>query len=329
MHETHDAEIPSAAFETFLAVNRGRTISAAAATLHVSQPAATRRLQLLERRLGTTLFDRTPSGMHLTSAGEALLPHAERALAASSDAVRAVAEHLAGAGGGVRLGIVGSLVDALAGLLRTYVGEHPDVEVSITTASSAQLTDLVRRGEVGFGISYAQPDDSDLEMRTLFTEGLVVVCAADHELAGGRLTAASLRRHRWLVFPDVAGQPESSGSIARRLLERHHVPAARLRPIDSLSAQRALAVAGYGLALLPATMIDAELRNGTLATIEAPALVMDVAVTLTQRRNAYLGPADRAMLDLLVSGPLSWPASPPSARRGRGARSRSKPESHR
>lgn len=53
-----------------LAIAQSGTLSGAAATLHVSHPTLSRRLQRIERRLGTRLFDRLPSGMRITSSGE-------------------------------------------------------------------------------------------------------------------------------------------------------------------------------------------------------------------------------------------------------------------
>jgi molybdate transport repressor ModE-like protein len=69
------------AIDTFLAIHRTGSISAASEALHLSQPAVTRRLQTLERRLGAPLFDRTRGGLRLSAAGEVLLPHAERGAA--------------------------------------------------------------------------------------------------------------------------------------------------------------------------------------------------------------------------------------------------------
>src|SRR6218665_826842 len=53
-----------------LAIIESGTLSGAAATLHVSHPTLSRRLQLMERRLGTRLFERTPGGLRPTMAGE-------------------------------------------------------------------------------------------------------------------------------------------------------------------------------------------------------------------------------------------------------------------
>ena len=73
--------------ETFVAIVRRGGFTRAASTLHLSQPAVSRRLELLERELGAPLFERLHSGVVLTEAGRAFLPHAESLLASMRDGV--------------------------------------------------------------------------------------------------------------------------------------------------------------------------------------------------------------------------------------------------
>ena len=68
--------------EGFLETARHRNLSRAADALHVTRPALTARIQMLESELGTALFVRGRHGMDLTDAGRAFLPYAERAMSA-------------------------------------------------------------------------------------------------------------------------------------------------------------------------------------------------------------------------------------------------------
>jgi DNA-binding transcriptional LysR family regulator len=58
-------------------------------------------------------------------------------------------------------------------------------------------------------------------------------------------------------------------------------------PIDSLTAQKRMAEAGFGLAILPESSLEEELRTGTLHAIDAPALTVTIPVALIRRRNAF------------------------------------------
>jgi DNA-binding transcriptional LysR family regulator len=70
-----------AQIETFVTVAETRSVSRAAARLHIAQPALSRQIKSLEDELGTALFERTPKGMSLLPDGEVFLEHARRILA--------------------------------------------------------------------------------------------------------------------------------------------------------------------------------------------------------------------------------------------------------
>src|SRR5256886_17539230 len=76
--------------EAFVAIVRRGGFTRAAGVLHLSQPAVSRRLELLEREMGQPLFDRTRGGARLAEAGRTFLPHAEALLASMRDGLEAV-----------------------------------------------------------------------------------------------------------------------------------------------------------------------------------------------------------------------------------------------
>jgi len=289
------------ALATFVAVHRAGSISAASEALHLSQPAVTRRLQALERQLGAPLFDRLPAGLRLSSAGEVLLPHAERACAAELDGLRAVADHVGGASGRVSIGVVGSLAGRwLSDVIERTAAEHPALDLAVSTATSRQIRDQVLRGDLVLGIGYARPTDAELEVHVLFEEELVIVAAPSHARRAHRIVLDDLRDERWLMFPDAPHQPESSGTIARALLERRQVPDHMLRPIDSLSAQLALARAGYGLCFVPASAVSDDVAAGDLVVLDVEDARVTAPVTLLTRRGAFRSAAAATLVRLFT-----------------------------
>jgi DNA-binding transcriptional LysR family regulator len=64
------SQLPLRSVEAFAAVARGLNLSRAAASLGITVPAVSRRIQILERYLGARLFDRLPRGLALTEAGQ-------------------------------------------------------------------------------------------------------------------------------------------------------------------------------------------------------------------------------------------------------------------
>jgi len=147
-------------------------------------------------------------------------------------------------------------------------------------------------------------------------EALLVICSADHPLAGKRIrTAQQLARERWVAFPAARGR-ESFGRVLERQLVSAGLDGAAVTLIDSLTAQKRLVEAGFGIALVPESSVRDELRLGTLKRLDAPELRTTVPVTIIHRRKGYLSSAARALLALMSGEALRL-------KRGRGDKKRS------
>ena len=288
---------------TFLAIAETGGFTRAGQRLHRSQPAISRRIELLEHGLGAPLFDRMRGRARLTEAGQAFLPHAEAALAALKDGQDAVRALQAGPQGTVSLALVGTLADTqIVDTLRRFARRASEVRLELRTASSAEVTDLVRRGEATLGLRYFRSDRPDLVELAAGSESMLVVASRDHRLAGRRRLRAArdLATERWIGFPPTMGDRDSSGHLLARQLARAGLDRADLTLIDSLTAQKRLAQAGFGIALVPQSSARDELRQGMLVALDVPAMRTDIPITALHRRHGYLSPAAKALLELLT-----------------------------
>ena len=78
---------------------------------------------------------------------------------------------------------------------------------------------------------------------------------------------------------------------------------AKITIIDSLTAQKRLVEAGFGIALVPESSVRDELRIGSLAEIDAPSIRTTVPIALIHRRNGHLNTAARTLIALLDAQP--------------------------
>jgi len=294
--------------EAFLAIVRRGGFTRASASLHLSQPAISRRIGLLERELGAPVFERVRSGIILTDAGRAFLPHAEALLASLRDGVAAVDALRGASRGAVSLAVVGTLASStLTRCLRGFRDAHPTVDLRLRTALSAEVSALVRRGDVTLGLRYAADPDPDVVSTIVHDEPMLAVAAARHRLARARrIDARALAGERWLSFPPHprAGRDPYATTLARGLAVLGLEP--EIVAIDSLTAQKRMVEAGFGLAVLPASSVDEELRTGTLRRLRIPALHATIPIALIHRRRGFLSGATRA----LIAAITDWPAQP-------------------
>jgi DNA-binding transcriptional LysR family regulator len=294
--------------ETFAAVVRHGGFTQASSALHLSQPAISRRIQVLERELGAPLFDRLTRGVALTDAGTVFLPHAEALLASMRDGVAAVAALHGTDRGTVTLALVGTLAStALARQLREFHDAHPAVDLRLRTALSAEVSALVRRGDAALGLRYDVDSHPQLVSTTIHHERLVAVCAPDHRLARvRRVSPQALAAERWITFPPRRDGPAEPYSVAlAQVLAGSGITAAQIVAIDSLTAQKRLVEAGFGVALLPESSLDEELRTGTLRVLRVPQLRVSLPVVLIHRRRAFHSGATRALQGILSAGRAS------------------------
>jgi len=290
--------------ETFVSIARRGGFARAAESLHRSQPAISRRVEMLERELGTPLFDRVRGGVILTEAGRTLLPYAEAALAGLKDGAEAVRGLARGERGAVSVALVGTLASTrFAGMLRQFGQRHPSVKLELRTANSEEVSDLVRRGEATLGLRYFTDSDPGLVSEQVTEEALVLACSPDHRLAGRRVRdLGALVGERWVAFPPRRRRREPFATALEHRLAAAGIEAAEIVRIDSLTAQKRLVEAGFGIALLIESSVQEELRLGSLEIIDAPALRGGVPVTLVRRRNGYLSGAAQSLVAVIKAG---------------------------
>jgi DNA-binding transcriptional LysR family regulator len=311
--------------EAFVAIARLGGFVRAAGAVRRSQPAVSRRIEMLEGELGTPLFDRVRGGVVLTEAGRAFLPYAEAVLSTVKDGAAAVRGLARGEQGTVSVALVGTLASTgFATMLREFGRRHPGVKLELRTATSQEVSDLVRRGEATLGLRYFTDPDPALAVEVVMEERQVVVCAADHPLAGRRIRdPAVLAGERWVTFPPRRRPGEPFATVLEQRLAGCGLQPAEIVRIDSLTAQKRFVEAGFGIALLIESSIEEEGRLGTLRTIDVPALRGGVPVALVRRQNGYLSGAAQTLVGVIRGGPL------PRGRPGRRDGHRNRPGSAR
>jgi DNA-binding transcriptional LysR family regulator len=310
--------------QTFVSIAHLGGVTRAAGQLNRSQPAITRRVKLLEDQLGVPLLERGPGGSMLTEAGRTFLPYAEAVLAALKDGAQAVQALQGEDHGVVSLAIVGTLAGTtIVQQLRRFSSRHRSARLELRTANSFEVSDMVRRGEVNLGLRYFGDPSPELISQQISEERIVLVCSARHKWGGKRLRDPErLRADQWLALPMTRHRDSFAHLVARQLASAHldDVP---IMVIDSLTAQKRLIEAGIGIALLPESTIQEELRLGTLRIIDAPHLQSTVPIHVLYRKNGYLTGASRTLLSLISAGKVRPTAAHPNRkRRGRHPSSR-------
>ncbi|MGW7056306.1 LysR family transcriptional regulator [Streptomyces sp. NPDC054887] len=202
--------------EYFVAVAEECHFTRAAQRLMVSQSGLSASVRELERELGTALFARTTRSVGLTDAGRALLAEARRTLAAARAAKDAVAAVQGLLRGTLTVGTEQCIAGVhVPGLLARFHQRHPQVEIRLRQAGSAQLIEEVGSGrlDLAFAIDCG---DTPRTVRTLplTDEPMLLLCHPDHALGdAGEVSWHELRDEPFIDFHSDWG-PRRVGDAA-------------------------------------------------------------------------------------------------------------------
>ncbi|HEV2571524.1 MAG TPA: LysR family transcriptional regulator [Beijerinckiaceae bacterium] len=179
------------------------TFQAAADALGVTQPALTRTIQILEKRVGSALFDRTTRravpttvGLELAAIGQSIRSATLRARDISQSFSR-------GQAGRLRIGATPLVAGVfLAPIIRDFLTTHESVSIALSMGLVGELNDTLRKGDIDLIVGpiglFERSDD--LIYETLFDDEIGFFCRAGHPLLRRKtIGAAELNKMRWIM----------------------------------------------------------------------------------------------------------------------------------
>src|ERR1044071_2821876 len=281
------------ALAAFVEVAESGSFSRAGDTLHLSQPAISKRIAALEEQLRAPLFDRVGRTIGLTDAGRARRPYAKRVLQDIEDGRRALS-HLSGKIGG-RLSIGTSHhigLHRLPSVLRAFTHKFPDVDLDLHFMDSEVACQQVLAGKLELGVVTLPSEPlPQLESRKVWPDPLDVVVAPRHPFAKRRQVTLRQLAEYPAVMPDEATYTHR---IVRAALQKHGV-APRIRlATNYLETLKMLAGIGLGWSVLPRSMLDRSLRALSIPELK---LKRELGAVWHERRT--LSAAARALLEVL------------------------------
>jgi LysR family transcriptional regulator, low CO2-responsive transcriptional regulator len=270
--------------EVLAAVGQEGTVTAAAETLHLTQPAVSMQLRQLEEQLELTMFETVGRRLQITEPGKELVRLAIELLARLDD-LEQTARSLRGVGHGrVRLGVVSTAKYFAPRLLAQFLKLHARLEFKLTIHNRAEIIDQLQSYSIDLGIMGQPPDGMQLDGTPFAPNPLISIGAPSHPL--------SLRRG--LRPQDLTGQAfivREPGSGTRNAMDRffadHEVKIRQVMEADSNETIKQAVMAGIGLGFLSLHTVRPELAAGRVAVLDVRGLPLErqwYVVHSSQRR---------------------------------------------
>ncbi|HZP82696.1 MAG TPA: LysR substrate-binding domain-containing protein [Chthonomonadaceae bacterium] len=234
----------------FVAAARLRHFTRAAEEMCVSQPSLSLQIANLEREVGARLFLRHGRSVSLTDAGEALLRHAERILAAEEEARRAVQEVLGLRRGRLTLWTLPTPGQhLLPPLLAAFRRAYPQIEIFLReTVPARAVAEAVAEGRADIGIVHLPYQVTGLAERVLLREEMALVVPETHPLAsGGPVPLSAVAQEDFIWAPEGATEAHPLYAACLAAGFAPHIACVS----GSAQGMQTLVAAGLGITLLP------------------------------------------------------------------------------
>lgn len=283
--------------EVFVEVARRRSVSRAAQSLALTQPAVTRILRDLEAMCGVALVEREGRGIRVSAHGEIFLRHAGASLAAVRGGLCALGDDGASDGPPVRVGALPTMASTIVpDAVARYLARGGGSRLSIASGDQDLLVDRLRRGGLDMVVGrLPTPEDmAGLSFEPLTRDRVEFVIHHDHPLAPAHGRERPLDRLAAFV---VLIPP--TNSIIRpavdRLFVEHGIPQPP-RAVETVSDSfgRAFVRRHGAVWIISRGVVLAELESGEFTTLSVDTRSTMGAVGLTMR--AGLEPAPSALL---------------------------------
>jgi DNA-binding transcriptional LysR family regulator len=234
------------------------SISAGSERVHLAVAAASARISALEAALGVRIFERSPRGVALTSAGRLLVERGARLLLDADRLVADLGDLSAGLAGHVRLlANASALLEVLPQRLRRFAATHPQIHVDVEERMSPPILEELAQGRADVGVVDVQTPTDGLSFHPFFDDSLVLVVPHGHPLCqAGPVRLEHLLEHNLIVL-------EGPNAVARRVSGAAAAAGRTLKvrmQMRSFDAASRMVAAGLGCAVLPHAAVAPQLQ---------------------------------------------------------------------
>jgi LysR family transcriptional regulator, low CO2-responsive transcriptional regulator len=252
---------------TFHTVARLGSVSAAAEEMHLTQPAVSIQIGILEASAQTPLLQRTGRGIRLTEAGELLKGYAGRILELWREAGEEMATLQGVFAGTLRVGAVTTAEYLLPPLLVTFANENPKVKVKLQVGNRDEIVRLLAGQEIDVAIMGRPPAELKTASSAFAKHPMAFLASPKHPLMREpALSIATLGGAHLMVRERGSG----TRTTVERLFKDARVPLRIGSEMSSNEAIKQMCAAGFGVAFLSMHTCVLELDAGVLKVLPLP-----------------------------------------------------------
>jgi len=288
----------------FRDIAQSRSVSKGAKLNGISQSAASQHLQDLEEQLGLALLDRTSRPLTVTDGGKLYLDMCRDVLRRQDEFQAALERMKSEVEGTVRVASIYSVgLSEMSQLEQEFSRRYPEAHLEVEYLRPEKVYEAVVTDRADLGLLSYPEATKEVTVLPWRQEEMVVAASPYHPLA-----EKSEVRPEDLEGLDFVGFDEDL-PIRRdidRFLREHHVEVNLTLHFDNLQMIKEAVAHGEGVSIMPARIMEEEVKQGRLVPIPISSLRLYRPVGIVHRRKKRFHRAGQAFLELLREPPAGW-----------------------
>ncbi len=270
--------------QVFLAAAHHENITRAAASLAMSQSAASSALKDLEKQFDIQLFDRVGKRLQTNELGRALRPQVAALLEQAAALESALGRH--SDIGPLKIGATLTIGNYLAvQAIAKFMRENPEAKIDLDVENTAEITRKVCNFELDIGLIEGEMRHPELIVSPWLDDELVVFCSPQHPLAGReQLDDQQLLDATWILRETGSGTRQTFDRAMHGLLPELKV----LLELQHTEAIKRAVEAGLGIACLSRITLSEAFNRGSLVPLRVPHRDLHRKFYVIRHRQKYL-----------------------------------------
>ncbi|WP_420265556.1 LysR substrate-binding domain-containing protein [Candidatus Magnetominusculus dajiuhuensis] len=273
----------------FCTVAELKSFSKASEVIHLTQPAVSSQIQVLEEFYSTKLFERTTSSVILTPSGEILYGYAKKILSLYTDAERTICKLSGLVKGSIKIGAT-SLVGhyMLSIMLADFRKVSPKLKVSLSLGNSKRIVEMMNSATIDLGFVEGNIRGHRINVGKLYTDELFLIVPAWHPLARfDDISIEKVRDETFIIREDVS----STGKLIEELFCscKTNIQSLKIFMVsESIEAIKNAIREGLGVAFLSKLSVRKEILDGQLKAlrIKKNRITQDISVVYGKKNNS-------------------------------------------
>jgi LysR family nitrogen assimilation transcriptional regulator len=283
----------------FVAIVDQGSMSRAARSLHIAQPALTQQLHQLEAELNAQLLHRSAQGVLPTDAGRVFYEHAQAIMKQVADAKSAVAQSAARPAGSVALGIPQSVSGAFALPLLMAVREtYPEITLQLTEEITGNLVEQLKSGRINLTVLFDDGQLGPFCSTPLLEEEMMFITRKDSRYAPrGRSIPLAKALQARLILPALE---HGQRPRIERIVRDAGLATADVIEINSIAIMKSALMADLGATILPLAPVLEEIERGDLVARPISGARLSRTLALCSSKNIPLTNAAAAVHKMVL-----------------------------